>query len=275
MKLNMSVHPDQEIKGKDAYIFAFKGWKILVVEENKGYRIPKDSEIKQIGLTGIKKHYLGVLSSVPCFSADFAPETAVPDGYSLIGLRNLFGHVGEDLFSAAGHALQIVHWDRTHQYCGRCGEPVGHAPAERAKICARCEAIYYPRVSPAIIVAVKKGNALLLAQNKQQKQPFYSVLAGFVEPGETLEECVKREVKEETGIELNNIQYFASQAWPFPNALMIGFTADYAGGEIRVDDHEIADAGWFTPDNLPRVPGPISIARKLIDSFLEEQKQDE
>ena len=270
MKLNMAVNPDPKMQDKDACIFAFKDWKILVIEAGAGYRIPKGSEIEQAGLTGVKEHYLGVLDTVPCYSVELDPGVDLPGGYSFIGLRDLFGQVGEDLFIAAGHAFQIVYWDRMHQYCGRCGEPVDYASSERAKVCARCEAVYYPRVSPAIIVAVKNGNKLLLARNKQRKHGFYSVLAGFVEPGETLEECVSREVREETGIEVDNIKYFASQPWPFPNALMIGFTADYAGGEIKVDGREIADAGWFSPDNLPRVPGSISIARKLIDAFLEE-----
>ncbi len=271
----MAVNPTPEMKDKDAYIFAFKGWEILVIPENEGYRIPKRSEFEQTGLTAAREHYLGVLGSVPCYSFDLAPGAFVPDGFSFTGLRDVFGHVGEDLFLAAGHAFQIVYWDRTHQYCSRCAAPADYASSERAKVCTRCKSVYYPKVSPAIIVAVKKGNELLLARNKQRKHNFYSVLAGFVEPGETLEECVIREVREETGIEVDNIQYFSSQPWPFPNALMIGFTADYAGGEIRVDGREIADAGWFTPDNLPEVPGPISIARKLIDAFLEEQRQAE
>jgi len=269
----MAVNPAPEMKGIDAYIFAFKGWEILVIIEHEGCRIPKGSELEQAGLIGARLHYLGVLGTIPCYSVDLDPGVGVPDGFSFTGLRDLFGHVGEDLFSAAGHAFQIVHWDRMHQYCGKCGAPAEYASTERAKVCKRCKAIYYPKVSPAIIVAVKKGNMLLLARNKQRKHAFYSVLAGFVEPGETLEECVIREVREETGIEVKNIKYFASQSWPFPNALMVGFTADYGGGEIRVDHREIAAADWFGPDSLPPIPGSISIARKLIDAFVKEQKQ--
>lgn len=275
MKLRMAVNPDPQMKSKDAYTFVFKGWEILVIEEDEGRRIPKGSELERTGLTGGSKLYLGVLDAIPCYSADLDPGIDVPDGFSFIGLRDLFGSVSEDLFLAAGHAFQIVYWNRTHQYCGKCGASAEYASTERAKVCTQCKAVYYPQVSPAVIVAVKKGNKLLLARNKQRKHGFYSVLAGYVEPGETLEECVVREVKEETGIEVKNLKYFASQPWPFPNALMVGFTADYAGGEIRVDGREIGIAGWFTPDNLPPIPGPISIARKLIDAFLEEQKQAE
>jgi len=273
MYLNMSDKPDPEINDKDALIFAFKEQLILVREDNKGYSIPKSSEFARTGLTGISKLYLGILDTIPCYSVDLDPGAEVPDGFSLIGLRDLFDYVDVDLFTAAGHAFQIVHWDKMHQFCGKCGTPAEHASSERAKICPECDAVYYPKISPAVIVAVKKGDKLLLARNKKRKLGFFSVLAGFVEPGETLEECVSREVREETGIELKNIKYFASQPWPFPNALMIGFTADYASGEIRADNEEIAEAAWFTKDNLPPIPGRISIARKLIDAFLDEQNK--
>ena len=273
MKLTMSIKTDPEINGRGALIFAFKEQLILVREDNNGYCIPKDSEFLQTGLTGIRKLYLGIIGTIPCYSVDLDPGTEAPDGFYLIDLRDLFDHVDVDLFTAAGHAFQIVHWDRMHQYCGKCGAPAEHASSERAKICPECNAVYYPKISPAVIVAVRKGNKLLLARNKKRKQGFFSVLAGFVEPGETLEECVSREVREETGVEIKNIKYFASQPWPFPNALMIGFTADYASGEIQADNDEIADAAWFAPDNLPPIPGRVSIARKLIDAFLDEQKK--
>ncbi len=271
MKLMMAVNPDPETQDKDAYIFAFKAEQLLVIEEGGNYRIPRSSEFARIKLTGIRELYLGGLHDLPCYAVDLDKSNVDPDDFCFTGLRELFGHVTEDLFAVAGYAFQIVHWDRMHQYCGKCGSSTEYASAERAKICMECKEIYYPRISPAVIVAVKKGNKLLLARNKKRKHGFYSVLAGFVEPGETLEECVKREVKEETGIDVKNVKYFASQPWPFPNALMIAFTADYAGGEIREDGEEIADAGWFPPENLPRVPGRISIARKLIDAFLEGQ----
>lgn len=271
MKLNMSVKPDREINNKDALIFAFKEQLVLVREDNNDCSIPKDSEFAKTGLTATRRLYLGNLDKTPCYSVDLDPGTDVPGGFSLIGLRELFDHVDVDLFIAAGHAFQIVHWDRMHQFCGKCGSPAEYASSERAKKCPDCEAVYYPKISPAVIMAVRKGNKLLLARNKKRKLGFFSVLAGFVEPGETLEESVMREVREETGIEIKNIKYFASQPWPFPNALMVGFTADYAGGEIKVDNYEIAEAAWFAPDNLPPIPGRISIARKLIDSFLDEQ----
>jgi NAD+ diphosphatase len=161
-----------------------------------------------------------------------------------------------------------VHWHRNHRFCGRCGSPTQDHPEDRAKICPSCGLINHPRVSPAIIVAVVKDRQLLLAHSTRFQAKFYSVLAGFVEPGETLEDCVHREVFEEVGVRVRNIRYFGSQPWPFPDSLMVAFTAEYAGGEIRVDSVEIADAGWFSAGGLPAIPPRISIARKLIDWFV-------
>ncbi|MCK4988071.1 MAG: NAD(+) diphosphatase, partial [Desulfobacterales bacterium] len=168
-------------------------------------------------------------------------------------------------------ANQLVDWGRTHQYCGVCGRPTEDKTDERAKICPQCGLVNYPRLSPAIIVAVLKNNQILLARNKRFKLPFYSVLAGFVEPGETLEQCVQREIREEVGLTVKNIRYFGSQPWPFPNSLMIAFIADYADGEITVDGSEIIDAAWFSKDKLPQIPPSISIARQLIDWFTNNQ----
>ncbi|MFP4194870.1 MAG: NAD(+) diphosphatase, partial [Desulfobacterales bacterium] len=139
------------------------------------------------------------------------------------------------------------------------------------KICPQCGLINYPRVSPAVIVAVVKNGQILLARNKQARIPFYSVLAGFVEPSETLEQCVEREVGEEVGITVENIRYFGSQPWPFPNSLMIGFTAEYASGEIQIDSGELSDAGWFDKNSLPRVPPALSIAGQLIEWFVKNR----
>jgi NAD+ diphosphatase len=144
---------------------------------------------------------------------------------------------------------------------------------ERAKKCPNCGLLHFPRLAPAIIVAIERGDRLLMARSRRFTTGMYSVLAGFVEPGESLEETVAREVKEEVGISLKDIKYFGSQPWPFPHSLMIGFTATYASGEIVMDDSEIEDAGWFTVDSLPPLPGKISIARKLIDGFIEKHSK--
>ena len=167
--------------------------------------------------------------------------------------------------------MQIVNWDQTHQYCGRCGCKTEDLPGERAKKCPACGFTSFPRISPATITAVLKGKSILLTHNRNFRGNIYSLIAGFVEPGETLEECVQREILEETSIQVKNIRYFASQPWPFPNSLMIGFTAEYEGGEVSVDGKELSDAAWFDVQKLPELPGKISIARKIIDWYIQNQ----
>jgi NAD+ diphosphatase len=166
----------------------------------------------------------------------------------------------------------LVHWNRNHHYCGRCAGLTETKPDERARVCPQCGLINYPRLSPAVIVAVLKDHQILLAHSQRFPTKFYSVLAGFVEPGETLEACVKREVLEEVGIIVKNIRYFGSQPWPFPDSLMVGFTAEYGGGDIRIDPSEITDARWYAASELPPIPPKISIARRLIDWFLQQEK---
>ncbi len=137
------------------------------------------------------------------------------------------------MFRVAGRAVQIVEWDETHRFCGRCGGPTERVPGERARLCTTCGHSAYPRIAPAVIVRVTRGDALLLARGRRWTEPIYSLVAGFVDPGESLEETVAREVREEVGIEVGDIRYFASQPWPFPHSLMLGFEAEHAGGEIR------------------------------------------
>jgi len=274
MELKMSAALKPVGEDGNAYILAFQGNRLLVVEEET-YRVPLRGEFDKMNLEIVRQHYLGTIDDRPCYSIEVDENSTAPPGSSYVGLRELFGLVDEEIFSLAIHAVQIINWDRMNQYCGQCGAHTDYGKEVRAKICRRCSAVYYPRLSPAVIVAVKKDKELLLLRNKHRKQGFYSVLAGFVEPGENLEECLVREVREEAGIEVKNIKYFGSQSWPFPDALMIAFTAEYAGGEISIDNEEIADAGWFRPDNFPRIPGKISIARHLIDEFVKETVNDE
>ena len=200
-------------------------------------------------------------------------EAPAPAGFEFSGLRELFGRLDETSMAMAGRAVQIVAWARTHQYCGQCGTLAQPRPSERALACPSCGLLSFPRLSPAIIVRIERGNQLLLAHNHRFPKGRYSIIAGFVEPGETLEEAVEREVEEEVGIQIRDIEYFASQPWPFPNSLMLGFTAKYAGGEICLNDGELSHADWFSADNLPDLPPSISISRHLIDAFLENHRQ--
>ncbi len=195
------------------------------------------------------------------------PDSRLPDGLEARSLRSLFGELPDADFWRAGRAYQLAHWDRTHRFCGVCGAGTMLCGGEVARCCPSCGHTIYPRISPAVIMAVVREGTLLLAHNAQRRHPFYSVLAGFVEPGESLEECVVREVAEETSIVCGNVRYFTSQPWPFPDSLMIAFTAEYVSGEIRVDNDEIDHAFWCSPDELPKIPPPPSVARKLIDWF--------
>jgi NAD+ diphosphatase len=212
-------------------------------------------------------HYIGSWNDMACYAVCLPEETAVGNGFAWMGLRQLFGQIEEELVWVAGRAGQLVYWHNNHRFCGRCAAPTEDHPRERAKVCRACGLMNHPRVSPAIIVAVVKDRQLLLAHATRFPAKFYSVLAGFVEPGETLEECVRREVFEETGVHVQNIRYFGSQPWPFPDSLMVAFTAEYEAGEIQVNPAEITDGGWFSADNLPEIPPKISIARQLIDWF--------
>ena len=203
----------------------------------------------------------------PCLAADVdvLPEM---EGAEPVSLRAVFDLAGEAAFAFAGRAVQLLDWQKQHRYCGRCGTPTQQQPRETAMGCPACGLLAYPRLSPAIMVLIRHGKKMLLARSPRFKPGVYSALAGFVEPGETLEQCAVREVREEVGVEIANLRYFASQPWPFPNSLMVAFFADYAGGELRPDPSEIEDAAWFMPDDLPLLPEPISISRRLIDAAL-------
>ena len=254
--------------------FAFFDHRLLIKTNNDGIAIPRSTDFHRSDPSLLKRHFLGSLNGRHCYAVELDGDGYASGEFRFKGLRRLFGLLPEDLIWVAGRANQIVTWSLTHQYCGQCGNQTKNKSDERAKICPRCGLINYPRLSPAVIVAVRKENQLLLARGQRFKTGFYSVLAGFVEPGETLEECVRREIFEEVGIEVKNIRYFGSQPWPFPDSLMLGFTAEYAAGKISIDQSEIVDAGWFTADALPPVPPKISIARQLIDWFVTHYPAD-
>ena len=249
--------------------FIFSGNKLLVQSDEERSSVPFLEDPSLLKLEIMRWQFLGKLDGRHCYSAECVPDARAPEGMSFEGLRPLFSHLDDRVFRLAGRAFQIMNWDRTHQFCSQCGHSTKDKGDEIAKLCPACGFTSFPVMSPAVIVAVTRGDKILLARAGRFPKEMYSVLAGFVEPGESLEECIRREVEEEVGVEVTNIRYFGSQAWPFPNSLMIGFTAEYAGGEIRIDEKEIVDAGWFRADNLPKIPDKISIARKLIDWFVD------
>jgi NAD+ diphosphatase len=264
------VLPPKE-RSEAAWWFAFQENKLLVQQQSSQLTIPCLVDFADLRLPVLRQHYLGQLDRRPCYTVELAEGIILPEGTAFEGLRQVYDRLDEDLFWVAGRAVQIIDWDRTHQFCGRCGSHTKTHPTERAKECPQCGLLHFPRLAPAIIVLVERGQEMLLARSRRFPTVMYSTLAGFVEPGETLEQAVVREVKEETGISVKDISYFGSQPWPFPHSLMIGFTAAYESGEITLEDEENIDAGWFSADRLPALPGKIGIARKLIDWFLEKQ----
>lgn len=263
-----------------AYWFFFQNDKLAVLPAANAVEIPFLLNPGELGITPIRRQFLGFVEQdgrrVACFSAELDAEMALGEKWTVDNLRQLYAPLGDSWFQLAGRAVQIMEWDRTHQFCGRCGAPMVTVENERAKRCTVCGLSNYPRLSPAIIIAVTREiegeKRLLLARNHRFPAGRYSVLAGFVEPGESLEECAEREVREEVGIDIDNIRYFGSQPWPFPNSLMLGFTAEYAGGDFQLEDAEIAEADWFSANNLPNLPQKPSIARQLIDAFVAENQ---
>jgi NAD+ diphosphatase len=255
-----------------SYFFIFYLDRLLVKNEEGKASLPAANNLEELKITPIRKQYLGTYRGQSCFSVEVSSEEVMMEGMSFMGLRALYGAVDEDIFLLAGKAFQVVNWDRTHKFCGSCGTETFSMETERAKKCPKCGHMNFPVLSPAVITAILKGNKILLAHNRNFRGNMYSLIAGFVEPGETLEETVKREVMEEVGLNVKNVKYFSSQPWPFPNSLMIGFTAEYESGEIAVDGEEINDAAWFDVNNLPELPGEISIARKLINWYIDNYK---
>jgi len=239
-------------------VFALSGQNLFVVREPQ-IAIPTGSATPLV---------LGELNGKPCFAKLFEDGEEPPAGSEPVALRQLFGALTDEEFAVAGRALGLTAWDRDHRFCGRCGGNTEASTTERVRTCTRCGFAAYPRLSPAVIMLVERDGKCLLARNARTKMPFYSTLAGFVEVGETLEETVAREVREEAGIEIHSIRYFGSQPWPFTGSLMIGFTAKWKSGELQEDPTEIMDAGWFGRDEIPVVPPKLSIARELIDAFV-------
>jgi len=247
--------------------FLINDKEIMVKSCRNSYRIPAKADISMCNFDLNRARFIGSWDDHFCYALELPEDHTAIDSLQTLSLRDAFSQFSSSEIQAIIIAKQVLTWDMNFRFCGRCGQPTVELEDERAKVCRSCGLTNYPRLSPSIIVSVVKEGRILLARSDRFPEGMYSVLAGFVEPGETLEECIHREVREEVGIEVHNIQYFGSQNWPFPHSLMIGFTADYFSGEIRIDNHEIVDAKWFTALELPKLPGSYSIARTMIDHF--------
>ena len=266
--------PPGDLDLDDSLYFVCLGDELLSISEQGIPRPVTADEFRWVDVSVTYKHYLGRWENKACYAlaAERTAGSGQLEGFAVTGLRAWLGRVEPDFFYLAGRAKQIVEWHRDHTYCGRCGSLNEEHATDRAKHCGDCGLTAYPRLSASIIVLVRKGDEMLLARNEAWPTNMYSTLAGFVEPGESIEQTVHREVDEEVGIAVDNLRYLGSQPWPFPNSLMLGFHADYAGGDIVYRDGEIADARWFRFNDLPNVPGGTAISRWLIDAFIAEMQ---
>ncbi|MFO1352691.1 MAG: NAD(+) diphosphatase [Gammaproteobacteria bacterium] len=250
----------------------FAGERLLVATDAETFAIPLGHDWPFPELAPVRRLYMGEHAGQSCYALEIADSAALPTGLTIKGLRELWGRLDDALIGLAGQAIQLIEWDRTHRFCGRCATPMTLRTNERAKHCPACGLSSYPRIAPAVMVRIVRDGEILLARSPRFPPGRYSVLAGFVDPGESLEQTVHREVMEEVGLTVTHLRYIASQSWPFPHSLMIAFGADYAGGEITIDGEEIEDAGWYRPDNLPDLPTTMSISRFLIDDYLRQTR---
>jgi NAD+ diphosphatase len=240
----------------EGYWFIFTGQKMWIDVKGK---LPVACPFSYV-----RRVYLGSLKEIECYAVEVEEEFSCFEG-SWVSFRDLHGILSKKEYALAGRALQLLEWDRVHTYCGVCGGPTFSRSHERCRECKSCGQLAYPKLAPAVMALVQKEDKVLLARSPHFPEKMYSVLAGYLDVGETLEQCVIREVQEEVGLEVSNIRYVASQPWPFTGSLMIGFVCDWVSGEIVQDPVEIEDARWFTKQDLPLVPTEVSLAYYLIE----------
>jgi NAD+ diphosphatase len=239
---------------ESAWCFVFVDGEMLLPE---GAEVPGPGPVPHARV----RHYLGRLGGLDAWAIQ---AESVPSGWRRVPLRTAMMAMAAPQMSVAGRAAQLLEWDRAHRFCGVCGTPTEPLAEERARRCPACGHVAYPRITPAMMVMVWRPGQVLLARSPRFAKGVYSALAGFVEAGETIEQCVERETFEEVGVQVTDLRYYGSQSWPFPHSLMIAFTARWAGGEIVPEPGEIEDARWFSLDALPGIPPPFSIAGHLI-----------
>lgn len=260
-------------EGEKSFWFLFHKDKLLVNKKDNNASIPFGNDLSKFNISIKSRQYLGRLNNHPCFTGEVMEDTIDNPFLTSMSLRDAYNILDEDMYQLTGTAFHIMNWDRSTEFCGKCGEKTEQNEGDTSKKCPACNSRIYPKITPAILVAVVKDNKILLAKNKERKSTYFSILAGHVEPGETLEEAVSREVKEEVGIEVKNIKYFGSQPFPNPDRLMIGFTAEHSSGEIEVDNIELYTAEWYTVDNMPEIPSTIlGLSKRLINWFVENNK---
>ncbi len=262
------VVPPENTGSEKLWMLVQRG-RVLFRVEDAGLASAEEAE--RLPRTG-EAHFIGTLDGQQVWTAGVEDEVEADEGWRFCDLFSVYGMANEEIWMAGGRAVQIVEWERTNRFCGRCGIPNELATGERAMRCPQCRLLRFPQLSPAIITLVHRGDEVLLARSHRFPEGLFSALAGFVEPGETVEGALVREVEEEVGIRVKNLEYRSSQPWPFPNSLMLGFWAEYESGAIVLEEAEIAEAHWFPVDALPNIPGPISIANRLITSWVSRHR---
>lgn len=267
---NFNFIPENKNSSSNQKIFLIiRGQEVLEDTISGQVALLAEDDLKWSSLELLSEHFLGYLDDKALYAAELSQSSNLLDNTKMSTMYALLGRVADSLFTALSRAVQIVEWYRSNQYCGKCSKNLQEDEKERAMKCS-CGNLVYPRISPCVIVLVTKGEELLLAHNKNFPGNFYSTLAGFIEPGESAEHSLRREVLEEVNIEIENIIYYGSQSWPFPSQLMLGFHAEFKSGDIKPDGLEIDKADWFNYQNLPEVPtGNISISGQLIESYIE------
>ena len=246
----------------------YKDQLLLEKKENGTFALPYGEIPPVFMIEKTTVHDVTTLEGSNCKAFSLTRPIKESAKYVLVGLRASYECLPVDHYQAAGKAHEILHWDRNSRFCSACGTPMEQKESIMKK-CTNCGREVYPAISTAILVLVRKGDSILLVHARNFKGRFNSLVAGFLETGETLEECVAREVKEETGLDVKNITYFGNQPWPYPSGLMVGFIADYAGGEITLQDEELSSGDFYSRDHFPELPRKLSLARKMIDWWLD------
>lgn len=255
------------------YWFIFQNDSLLLSISKDQMPILSNTDITSIQSALQRQHLIKQIDQFDAYCAELPPDHPLPDHVHTIPVRQALQVLGDDWFELAAKAYGIINWDKHHQFCGRCGQPTKQPSRSFERICTACDHTFYPRISPSVIVLIERGDELLMARSPHFTKGAYGLIAGFIEAGENCEAAVHREVQEEVGIKIHNLQYFGSQAWPVPDSLLMAYTAEYLSGDLQIDPVEIEAAGWYRYTNLPGRPSySISIGAKLIDHFISQRE---
>ncbi|WP_460241368.1 NAD(+) diphosphatase [Aurantivibrio infirmus] len=269
-----SPHFTPRAKIENSFYVLMTDDELLVNNETSNWQPLPKTTLRFLDIDPIEQHHIGSYHGESCYALKINKTEALPETFHWEGLRGLLarGAIGKDEFDMVSCAMQVFNWDKSHQFCGQCGQATTAHDSERARMCVHCKIHYYPRISPCVIMLITKGEECLLAQHTQSRSQFYSALAGFIEPGESVENALRREVAEEVALSVGDLSYFGSQPWPFPGQLMLGFHAEYDSGDIKIQEEEIVDARWFHYGDLPQVPPASTLSGMLIQGFVEQCK---